>query len=77
MVGVQIVDLIQHIREELVSSLKNADCMKRLSLIGKHVIKSVSCKLLDSVLDHSVGNENIAYRVFIMVWDAKKICIVA
>jgi hypothetical protein len=71
-VGVETVDLVEHVREELVAPLEYTDGMKRLPSICQHVIKSITCQLFNSVLDHSIWYENIANRVLIMVGDAEE-----
>ena len=76
-VGVETVDLVQHVGEELVAAFENTDGMERLPAIGQHVVESITSKFFYSVLDHSVGDENITNRVFIVVWDTKKVGIVA
>ena len=72
MVGVETVDLVEHVREELVATLEYTDGMKRLPSIGQHVIESITRQLFNSVLDHSIGDENVANRVFIVVRDAEE-----
>ena len=77
MVGVETVDLVQHVGEELVAAFENTDGMERLPAIGQHVVESITSKFFNSVLDHSIGDENITNRVLIVVGDAEEVGIVA
>ena len=77
MVGVEAVDLVQHVSKELVSSLENTESMQWLSLTGEHVIEHVTAQLLYPVLDHPVGDQHAAHSVCVVIRDTEQVGLVA
>ena len=45
--------------------------------LAEHVVEAVPGQLLNPVHDQPVGDHHVADRVFIVVWDAEQICLVA
>ena len=77
MVGVEAVDLVQHVSEELVAALQNTESVEGLPLTGEHVVEHVPAQLLYPVLDHPVGDQDAAHRVRVVVGDTEQAGLVA
>ena len=76
-VGVEAVDLVQHVSEELVAALENTESVERLPLTGEHVVEHVPSQLLYPVLDHPVGDQDAADRVCVVIGDTEQVGLVA
>ena len=77
MVGVEAVDLVQHVSKELVAALQNTESVQWLPFTGEHVVEHVASQLLNPVLDHPMGDQDAAHRVCIMVGNTEKVGLVA
>ena len=76
MVGVEAVDLVEHVSKELVSALQNTESMQGLPLTGEHVIEHVPAQLLYPVLDHPVRDQHAAHRVCVVIRDTEQVGLV-
>lgn len=56
--------------------LEDTESMERFSPCGQHIIEHISAKLLYSVLNHTMRNQNIANCILIVVRNTKQICLV-
>ena len=76
-VGVEAVDLVQHVSKELVAALQNTESVQWLPFTGEHVVEHVASQLLYPVLDHPVGDQDAADRVCVVVGDTEQVGVVA
>ena len=76
-VGVEAVDLVQHVSKELVAALEDTESVERLSLTGEHVVEHVAPQLLYPVLDHPVRDQHAAHRICVVIRDTEQAGLVA